>query len=162
MPFIDDTNYDAQWGGAFKSFDGGKIGDVTIAPVNTKSIDDSSVQALEKQAAQLDTLQKQRETEAATAAAAAAKVAEEKKRADAKASIIADVEKELGALASLLTRVNAIINIATPYTKSQFSDVSSSAAAIVKSATVIKNNIETLVGQLNTAKTTANQTNTSL
>lgn len=151
MPFIDDTNYDAEWGGAFKSFDGGKIGDVTIAPVNTKSIDDSSVQALENQAAQLDTLQKQREAEAATADAVAAK-----------AAILADVEKELGALASLLTRVNAIINIATPYTKSQFADVSSSAAAIVKSATAIKNNIETLVGQLNTAKTTANQTKTSL
>lgn len=162
MPFIDDTNYDAEWGGAFNQFSGGKIGDVTIDPVNTKSIDDSSVQELEKQAAKLDSLQKQRETEAATAAAAAAKAAEEKRRSDAKASILADVEKELGALASLLTRVNVIINIATPYTKSQFADVSSSASSIVKAATGIKNSIEALQGQLSTAKATANQAKTSL
>ncbi len=162
MPFIDDTNYDAEWGGAFQSFDGGKIGDLTIAAVNTKSIDDSSVQALENQAAQLSALQSQREAEAAAAAAAAAKLAEEKKRADAKASILADIDKELGALASLLTRVNAIINIANPYKNSQFSDVAQSATAIVASATAIKNSIEALQGQLSTAKTTANQAKTSL
>lgn len=162
MPFIDDTNYDAEWGGAFNQFSGGKIGDVTIGAVNTKSIDDSSVQALENQAAQLDSLQKQREAEAAAAAAAAAKAAEEKKRADAKAAILADIDKELGALASLLTRVNAIINIATPYKNSQFADVAQSATAIVNSATAIKNSIEALQGQLSTAKTTANQAKTSL
>lgn len=162
MPFIDDTNYDAEWGGAFKSFDGGKIGETTIDPVNTKSIDDSSVQALEAQAAQLSVLQQQREAAAAAAAAAAAKLAEEQKRAAAKAAILADVDKELGALAALLTRVNAIINIATPYTNSQFSDVASSATAIVNSATAIRNSIQALVGQLNTAKATATNTVTTL
>ena len=169
MPFIDDTNYDAEWGGAFNQFSGGKIGDVTIGAVNTKSIDDSSVQALENQAAKLDGLQKQREAEAAAAsaaaaaaAAAAAKAAEEKKRADAKAAILADIDKELGALASLLTRVTAILNLATPYKNSQFADVAQSATAIVDSATAIKNSIEALQGQLSTAKTTANQAKTSL
>ena len=162
MPFIDDTNYDAEWGGAFQSFDGGKIGDVTIGSVDTKSIDDSSVQALENQAAQLSALQSQREAEAAAAAAAAAKAAEEKKRSDAKAAILADIDKELGALASLLTRVNAIINIATPYKNSQFSDVASSATTIVTSATAIKTSIQNLVAQLQTAKGTASAASTTV
>jgi chromosome segregation ATPase len=165
MPFIDDFNYDEAWVGSFHSFDGGKIGETTIDPVNTKSIDDSQVQALENQAAQLDALQKQREADeaaAAAAAAAAAKLAEEKKRADAKTSILADIDKELGALASLVTRLNAIIGVATPYTNSKFSDVASSATSIVSAANNLKNSITALVNQLNTAKSTAASTKTTL
>lgn len=162
MPFIDDTDYNAEWGGSFSKFEGGSIGDVTIGSVDTKSIDDSSVQALENQAAQLSALQSQREAEAAAAAAAAAKAAEEKKRSDAKAAILADINTELASLASLLTRVNAIISIATPYKNSQFSDVASSATSIVASAGTIKNNIEGLIAQLQTAKATASSASTTL
>jgi predicted component of type VI protein secretion system len=162
MPFIDDFNYNEQFVGSFAEFAGGKIGDVTIGSVNTKSIDDSQVQALENQAAQLGALQKQREAEdaarraaAAAAAAAAAKAAEEKKRQDAKNAILGDINAELGALASLVTRLNAIINIATPYKGSQFSDVATSATTIVTQATALKTTISNLVTQLQTAKATA-------
>ena len=139
MPFIDDTDLDLEYGGAFQSFAGGSIGDLTIAPVDTKTIDDSQVQALEN-----------------------SKLAEEQRRSDSKASIIADINTELGALSSLMTRLNAIITLATPYTNSKYSDVSSAATTIVSGANALKASISNLVTSLNTAKATASNASVSV
>lgn len=162
MPFIDDTDLDLEYGGAFQSFAGGSIGDLTIAPVDTKTIDDSQVQALENSAAQLSSMQSAREAEEAAAAAAAAKLAEEQRRSDSKAAIIADINTELGALSSLMTRLNAIITLATPYTNSKYSDVSSAATTIVNGANALKASISNLVTSLNTAKATASNASVSV
>lgn len=184
MPFIDDDDLDLEYGGAFNTFEGGLIGDLTIAPVNTKSIDDSQVKALENSAAQLADLQRAREVQlaaeiaeaarlaeekrladaaaAAAAAAEAARLAEERKRNDARTSILNDIDVELGALSSLITRLNSIITLASPYADSQFTDVASTATSIVNSANALKTTISNLVASLNTAKSTATNARTSL
>jgi len=158
MPFIDDFNYDDQYVGTFNSFSGGTIGDVSIAPVNTSSVDASQVEALESQAASLDNLQKQREAEEA----AALRLAEEQKRTAAKAAIISDINTELSALSGLITRLNAIITLATPYKNSKFTDVASSATTIVNSANALKDTINGLITSLNTAKATASNASTAV
>jgi outer membrane murein-binding lipoprotein Lpp len=55
----------------------------------------------------------------------------------------------------LLTRLNAIITLATPYTNSKYSDVSTAATTIVSGANALKATINNLVSSLNTAKDTA-------
>ena len=107
-------------------------------------------------------MQSAREAEEAAAAAAAAKLAEEQRRSDSKASIIADINTELGALSSLMTRLNAIITLATPYTNSKYSDVSSAATTIVSGANALKASISNLVTSLNTAKATASNASVSV